>query len=90
MKTITLHLTPDQLHAVTEGLMHVPFGKAAPVIAAIQEQTRQPAPEVPSPPTPPPAAPQAAQSAPTNGAAPLQDLPPPPQPPQPPPEEKPA
>lgn len=38
---ITLTFTPEQLYTITEGLMLVPFGKAAPVIASIQEQTRQ-------------------------------------------------
>lgn len=40
-KVYTLELTDGQLGVLQEGLMSVPFGRAAPVVNAINEQLRE-------------------------------------------------
>lgn len=38
MKTLTLNLNSEQLSVISDGLLLVPFGKAAPVVAEINKQ----------------------------------------------------
>lgn len=43
-RLLTLELTEEELNIVHEGLMHVPFGRAAPVVNSISEQLAPPKP----------------------------------------------